>query len=154
MPNWMEGTLKIRGKKEDKERFIKEGLGPCAGEHSDDPDYFIKYKELDKDFGCWNIREDTYVKDTKRMFVADSIELWIEPEIDITFIPIKQAWALIPEDFLQIAKKYNLDLRITGFEMGLGFSQEIEILKGEITICKGDEYKDYWWECPCPTLGG
>lgn len=29
MPNWCEGTLKVRGTKENVKRFVLEGLPPC-----------------------------------------------------------------------------------------------------------------------------
>jgi len=88
------------------------------------------------------------------MFVADDCELYFYEDEFYYFIPIKQAWGFQKEDFVQISKKYNLDLRITGFERGMEFAEEIEVIQGLCTIDRVIEYSDYRWECPCPTLGG
>ena len=87
------------------------------------------------------------------MFVADDCEIFLF-DLNTYYLPIKQAWGFEPDDFIYISKTYNLDLRITGFERGMGFDQEIEVINGEITLDKSTDYNDYWWECPCPTLGG
>lgn len=99
------------------------------------------------------IASDTYIDNSRRMFVADDCEIFLY-EGNIYYLPIKQAWNFEPGDFIYISKTYNLDLRITGFERGMGYDQEIEVINGVVTIAKSNEYNDYWWECPCPTLGG
>lgn len=151
MPNWIEGTLKIRGKESDVIAFIENGLKPCAGIYGNDPDHFVQKIDNEGYF----IAVDTYVDNSRRMFVADDCEIFIFGDIDRVYcLPIKQAWNFEPGDFIYISKTYNLDLRITGFESGMGFDQEIEVINGVVTIAKSNEYNDYWWECPCPTLGG
>lgn len=151
MPNWIEGTLKIRGKKSDFISFIENGLKPCAGIFENDPDHFVQKIANDEYF----IAADAYVDNSRRMFVADDCEIFLEEGIgDIYCIPIKQAWDFETDDFIHISKTYNLDLRITGFEGGMGFDREIEVINGEVTLDKSNHYDDYWWECPCPTLGG
>lgn len=37
---------------------------------------------------------------------------------------------------------------------GNAFNQELEIIKGELTLDKCIEFKNYIWECPMPYLGG
>lgn len=40
------------------------------------------------------------------------------------------------------------------FEMGMQFTQEIEILKGDIVKDIVHKYNDYTWEVPFSNLGG
>ena len=151
MPNWIEGTLKIRGKESDVIAFIENGLKPCAGRYENDPDHFV-HKIANDDYF---IAVDTYVDNSRRMFVADYCEIFLWGDTNrIYYLPIKQAWGFDLDDFIYISKTYNLDLRITGFEGGIGFDQEIEVINGEVTLDKSNHYDDYWWESPCPTLGG
>lgn len=149
MPNWIEGTLKIRGNDNDIRYFIENGLKPCAGIYKNDPDHFVRKISNDEYF----ISSSTYIDNSSRMFVADDCEIFLF-EDNIYYLPIKQAWGFEPDDFIYISKTYNIDLRITGFERGMGFDQEIEVISGEVTINRSNHYNDYWWECPCPTLGG
>ena len=149
MPNWIEGTLKIRGNDNDIRSFIENGLKPCAGRYENDPDHFVQKIGNDEYF----IASGTYIDNSRRMFVADDCKIFLF-EDNIYYLPIKQAWGFELDDFIYISKTYNLDLRITGFERGMGFDQEIEVINGEITLDKSTNYNDYWWECPCPTLGG
>ena len=37
---------------------------------------------------------------------------------------------------------------------GKNFNQELEIIKGVLTLDKCIEFKNYIWECPKPYLGG
>lgn len=45
-------------------------------------------------------------------------------------------------------------MHIFGFEMGMEFTQEVEIIDGEITIDKETTYDDYALEVPFEKLGG
>lgn len=149
MPNWIEGILKIRGNDNDIRSFIENGLKPCAGRFENDPDHFVRKISNEEYF----IAANAYIDNSRRMFVADDCKIFLF-EDNTYYLPIKQAWGFEPDDFIYISKTYNLDLRITGFERGMGFDQEIEVINGEITLDKSTDYNDYWWECPCPTLGG
>lgn len=44
--------------------------------------------------------------------------------------------------------------RITAYEKGMEFSQEIEIIEGKITKEILRNYNDYLWECENPLIGG
>ena len=55
---------------------------------------------------------------------------------------------------IEMSKKYNLDFRVYGYEMGMEFNKEIEIVEGEIATYRLIQFKDYKWECPDPKLGG
>ena len=58
------------------------------------------------------------------------------------------------EEFDVVLKKYGLDFRFYGYECGMEFNQEIEVVNGETTIDREIRFDDYFWECPDPTLGG
>lgn len=48
----------------------------------------------------------------------------------------------------------DVDLHIFGFEMGMEYTQEVEIIDGEITINEETTYNDYAWDVPFENLGG
>ena len=75
-------------------------------------------------------------------------------ERDIMVLPIQSAWAMDPTPYQAMSEKYNVDFRFYGYERGMEFNQEIEIIGGKLTIYREIGYSDYRWECPDPDLGG
>ena len=168
MPNWCEGVLKVRGKKKDLINFLNNGIERYGYPRDENNDY-TKYpldiqvdkygeyliKQTDSEHNSW-----LYLKDSRRCFIESNIEWYlVEDEDDecIQCLDIKQAWRLEPDYFKEISKIYNIDFRMIGFEMGGIFTQEIEVIKGEITIYNVnsyDDYKKYMWEVYDPRLGG
>lgn len=73
---------------------------------------------------------------------------------DTVAVEVKQAWSFDTDQWVAISKKYDLDIRLFGFECGMQFMQSIEIINGELTIDECIECDDYVWECPMPLLGG
>ena len=67
---------------------------------------------------------------------------------------VRQAWDFPEEEWTEISKKYDVDLRLYGIERGMQFCQELEIIKGEVKLSKEKKYKNWDWECPFPYLGG
>ena len=172
MPNWCKGVLKIKGKKKDLLTFLNNGIErygyprdendeytkyPLNVETDEWGDVFVNY--TDKKNNSW-----LYFKDSRRCFIEECIEwYWDTSNVEdleeeyIKCLDIKQAWSLEPDYFKEISQKYNVDFRMTGFECGGCFTQEIEIIKGEITLNKVNEYKEweqYQWEVYDPRLGG
>ena len=163
MPNWIEGTLKVRGSLENVKKFIFEGLNvyqmsadePLPKDQwmliTDSREY--KYYEIDFDY-------EAYVEGTKRAFVRShenhsvfyTQDDWSDPVIAV--FAARQAWSFKDEEWREISEKYGVDIRLFGFEQGMEFGQEIEIINGEVTIDKTIEYKDWDWECPFPYMGG
>lgn len=172
MPNWCKGVLKVKGKKKDLLTFLNNGIERC-GYPRDENDEYTKYPlnvETDE-FGdvFVNYTDKThdswlYFKDSRRCFIETSIEwYWDASDVEdleeeyIKCLDIKQAWRLEPNYFKEISKEYNIDFKMMGFECGGCFTQEIEIIKGEISLDKVNEYKDceqYQWEVYDPRLGG
>ena len=161
MPNWCRGTLKVRGKKENILKFLQEGLEVCG--------YFSGYVEGEKPkvevdkYGDFRISCD---KDARSYWIVGTHRNFIEC---LNFEPMGYgkdgiytiivehfcaAWGIDAEALAEISKKYHIDFRIYAFERGMEFNQEIEILNGNITMDKEIKFKNYYWECPCPEIGG
>jgi len=170
MPNWAEGTLKVRGKKENIIKFLREGLlgYPERGYDGVDehglPKIVYSHREVDithdedweTDIHC---KGGFYIDKTRRAFIEEEcIQFYHDYEADIYKLEIlgfKQAWAASPENFIELSKQYELDIKIFTFEMGMEFTQEIEIINGELTKNKEQEkFDDYFWEVPFATIGG
>ena len=158
MPNWIEGTIKLRGQSEDLKRFFKEGLEPSS--------YFGKVNSIENSVKCdfdgeWcevEIENEPHIVGTRRAFIKDVCVFWEESYATIA-MPIKQAWAFFgsewdKDNWVNISNKFNLDIRLYGFERGMEFCEEVEIIKGEVTIDDEIKYDDWVWECPMPYLGG
>ncbi len=162
MPNWIEGSLKLRGKSENLKKFFENAILPCA--YHGDKNMFISCY-FDSESCQVDINPDAYIDGTTRAFVSDAAYLyWNESEKQITCcIPVNQAWGFKADEWLNIANKYDIDIRLYGVESGMGFWQEIEIMrleqnKGrEITkniVSDYTDYDEFIWECNMPLLGG
>lgn len=165
MPNWCKGNLKIRGKKENIIKFLKEGTCLLEGfwetkeitPEIEINDYNeIQIENIDKEKN----RDCLYIKGTRRYFI-DPIENYIyihedeeNKESIICLENFKATWGIDADSLRVISARYNIDFKIYGFEAGMEFNQDIEIIKGQ--IIKDDEIKfnDYAWECIEPNLGG
>lgn len=144
MPNWCEGTLKVRGTKENLTKFIIEGLHP-VGE-----------KPLKSDnYGHIVCEGNCRIEGTRRGFVTN-LDAWIceVEDIDIICLETEFAWGIDAEQLLNVCKKYNVDMKIYAFERGMEFNQDIEIVNGQIVKDEEIKFDDYRWECICPTMGG
>lgn len=154
MPNWIVGTLKLRGQSEDLKRFFKGGVAQSEW-HDDDKHPIEDYVQtnFDGEYCEVTLKNEPWIKGTHRAFIESNYVYWDESFATIA-IEVKQAWEFNEEAFAEISKKFNLDVKLYGFECGMEFCQEIEILKGIITINRKITYVDWTWECPMPLLGG
>lgn len=155
MPNWTEGTLKLRGKRENLERFFETAIQPSSNFKEETPprEKFITSQYAD-DYTVFDIKKDAWIEGTRRAFINDDCFAEIEDETATICLPIRQAWSFDTDDWKDISKKYNLDVRLFGFERGTEFCQEIEVINGTVTIDKEIAYDDWTWECPMPLMGG
>lgn len=148
MPNWAEGTIKLRGRSENIASALKEMLlnGTVTLE--------------DKWDGALLIFNSTtpyfQINKTRRAFIdRKQIDVWFEEEFCIVELDdFKQAWSAIPENYQEISTKYDVDIKIFTFEMGMEFTQEIEISKGKIIKDICNEFDNYQWNVPFSRLGG
>lgn len=161
MPNWCKGTLKIRGSKENILNFLKNelkcidilgnDLGQPKIEFNEDYEEITVTSPDEKEYAYW-------IQGTRRNFIEEFTGgyVWEIDNDKRLFVcdNFKAAWGIQPEPYVELSQKYNLDFRIYGFECGMCFNQDIEILNGKITINETIKYDDYNWECPFPNLGG
>lgn len=155
MPNWCEGTLKVRGTKANITRWVNEALQPCG--FSDSPQE--KMLTWSSDGMIATVEELAWIKDSYRGFIIEGskINLWnfeTDDEELIIFVKAEFAWGVDVEKLALSSKEFNVDYRFYGFEQGMEFNQEVEIIKGTVTLNKKYKFDDYQWECACPTLGG
>ena len=183
MPNWIEGTLKIRSKDINNiKNFLKEAVGYCCfscplSREEKDKCYETHYKErpcktnenvkpFNKNVKYESCNDGDYVILKDLLYVADgpsrafinkeneTNEEYINIESPILIMRVQQAWGFDSEGWLTLAKKYNIDIRMYGIEQGMEFVQELEIVNGEITLEREIHYDDWDWQCPFPRMGG
>lgn len=163
MPNWCEGTLKVRGKFENVKRFCKE-VFEVWDTKFDPKKGFLEVKnkeaitiETDTEDEFWmRIEKTAYIKGTHRNFIeSNDIELYPRKKKDaIAAMEFKAAWGIAPEPYIKLSQEYGVDIRIYGFERGMEFNQELIVENGNLIKNKEITYSDYTWECPMPLLGG
>lgn len=159
MPNWCEGNLKIRGKRKKIIDFINNTLVKVNWNWDELPINIVPDK-----YGEINIETETkehylYFKGSRRMFPTGNINIWLEDdeeEDQVKYLSIKQAWGIDVDFLKKLSEENDVDLRIVGYECGMAFSHEIEIVKGNVIRDKVTEYKgyDWYWEVDDPSLGG
>ncbi len=148
LPNWAEGSLKLRGRIENIASALKEMLLSDTVTLTDEYDgTLLIFNSTDPYF---------YINGTRRAFIDQKqIEVWLEEKFcTVELDNFKQAWSAIPENYQEISSKFDVDIKIFTFECGIEFTQEIEIYKGEIIKDVCYEYVDYQWEVPFSNLGG
>ena len=147
MSNWCVGTLKVRGTRDEIEKFVLEGLKPISqGDLSMD-----EYGRAACDKRCW-------IEGTTKGYV-DGVNVYFpdlsdDDEMYVVFFESRFANAIKPEELLEISKKYDVDMRIHAFERGMHFNQVVEIVDGEMIQDYVKHIDDYDWECICPGKGG
>jgi hypothetical protein len=108
-----------------------------------------------------------YIKKTRRNFInlfGTNLESRIVHQLQskenyyiVVFDEFAAAWSIEPEPYIEMSKKYHVDIRIMGWEQGIGFRQDIVIVNGEIIRNVTDDYGGYdsWmWESALPYVGG
>lgn len=69
-------------------------------------------------------------------------------------IPVKQAWGWLEDGWIDVAKKYNCDIRLIGWECGMEYEGELVVMRDGTHEYVERKYDDWDWECPCPLNGG
>lgn len=158
MPNWIEGTLRVRGTRENIMRFLTEGLAyydmtdfPCERELPQEE--FLRVFDEDE---INVLKNNVHIKNTRRAFIEKQDIYIYEYENGICLAPIlaRQAWAFVADNFKDLSKEFNVDFRFYGVEKGMEFCQDVEIINGEITKDNEIEFDCWHWDCPMPLMGG
>lgn len=153
MANWICGDLKVRGTKENIKKFLIEGLISTGSK--------IRPEIIRDDTWKFSIRSNTdsfYIKDTRRSFIEKEeihtyINDWEDDEERVIVLEYKSAWGIDVVGLVNLSKEFNIDFKILGFELGMEFNQDVEIIKGEVIKNEEITFDDYEWECIRPHIG-
>lgn len=151
MPNWCKGEIRIRGSRENVKRFLLEGLEECV------PSINGATKQMEKDEYDIVQCDCAHIRNTHRGFIDDLYQdLNFYDWDDVVYIAceVRFAWDCDAEKIQEIAKDFNIDIRMYLFEAGLEFNRDIEVINGIITKNNTIKYDNYFWECIMPNLGG
>lgn len=158
MPNWCEGNIRLRGKRGDIEAFLREELtygisdNPVNVKHEFDDCFMFYGMSDDPDKKSWC---ELYVKDTRRNFIDAPFEIELyDEDMCVRIDGFRAAWDIDPEPYIEKSKKYHLDIKLVGVEMGQQFERVIEIIDGEVKRFECHDYKDWDWEAMFPNMGG
>lgn len=168
MPNWAEGSLKIRGPIENIKRFLDEGiqkkqLNNFGKEMGEDIVFFHDWSDECGIEYEYHFISTSHIKHTSRAFIDPEIVQYGEyaylcgkstEDIDTIALSFKQAWRVAAKSFEEISKEYGIDIAIHTFEKGAEFEQDILIKDGEIVKDEIIEYDNYQFESALPMLGG
>ena len=164
IPNWIEGTLKLRGTKENIEKFLRNGIEYVDANLCKDENGKLCIKripreiefKIDEDQVFIENTMDAYISGTQRMFInKDTINAWwMDKEPTIIVLDIRQAWEFASDDLVKLSKTWKLDFYAYGIEGGMEFCQIVEVVNGKLIQNKKGTFDDFWWECPDPRLGG
>ena len=166
MPNWCACNMRLRGQRSAIREFLVNELETTYYLGALD----VKTKPvIVEDVGCeitikGQVEEGAswpaiYIKGTRRNFIR-SMDLYVyldegDDKIQTVCIDdVEAAWGFEVAPYLEKSKKYGIDIRIVGFECGMQFQQEIEIVNGELFDNNEITYDDWLWECPMPNMGG
>ena len=168
MPNWCEGNIRFRGKQKDIKRFLMNEIVSCRYEGIE-LGTVTERPEIKDDGFLLTIRKTAehgwiYINNTRRHFLPDNIEVWLseddeeEAETIVCIDGFKAAWSFEYCDaWKDFAKQYNIDVKMTGYERGMMFSQIKTILRdGTVKeeIKEYETWEDWAWNCPQPNNGG
>lgn len=146
MPNWCEGTLKIRGTAKRVLAFVKTAFE--AGE----------YMIGDNNGLCLfvSLKDNAWLKGSKRAFCSGYIEIETASANGkgVAAVHFMQAWNIRTEDLLRLAQETGVDLKIYAFEQGVQFNRDIEIVDGKVVKDEHITFDNYLWDCVCPLIGG
>ena len=163
MPNWCEGYLKIRGKREDLINFIENEIllmNYIDADNIKEQNIKLEFYDFEYFFGYdKNEKQYLYLKNSQRFFIEDeSIRFQYDERENAPhylMLHIRRAWSIKNEKMLaEDSKKYHLDFNVYATERNMEFEEYITIIDGEITRNETKEYDDFSFEAINPELGG
>jgi hypothetical protein len=169
MPNWCEGTLKVRGKKSDIAKWVRENVTVYSHNWSKNSNGMPYYEQTIKPDAviveydddptseeiCVTVTDEAHIKSTRRNFVQKD-EYWASEHngVMVLVLNFQAAWGIVPEPYVKMSQEYHVDFRLHGFERGMEFNQEVIVEGGQLVSDMEITFDDYRWECPFPQLGG
>lgn len=162
MPNWCEGYLKIRGKKEDIVNFVENEISLLKSKDIFSEPEYLEIKMIKDSYEYRfehknSFKEYLRLKNARRFFVeSEEISFYYYgDEVCYLTLEIKQAWCIdIQELLVEHSKKYHIDFNIYASESNMEFEQYITVVNGELVKNEEREYTDFQFEAINPELGG
>ena len=162
MPNWCEGYLKIRGKKEDIVNFVENEIRLVKLKSIISEPEYLEIKMIKDSYEYRfehknSFKEYLRLKNARRFFVeSEEISFYYhEDEVCHLTLEIKQACYIdVQEILVEHSKKYHVDFNIYASESGMEFEQYITVINGELVKNEEREYTDFQFEAINPELGG
>lgn len=155
MANMIEGTLKLRGTRENIEKFMSEGLGVTAlyeGKKSLSDFFLDDSSETSLEYV---VRKDyIWIKGIAAFIPEGQYYTFTNSDPIVLCLKIEEKWEFHTDKWLEIASKYNLDIRLYGIECGMEFCQEVIIVGGKVEQDRQWKFNNWNWECPFPYMGG
>lgn len=183
MPNWAAGNIRFRGKLSDILKCLEENLVYCQYATPEEQKE-LKLDTIQKPakVEC----EDEYIISVSSPFEKNPESSWCyintthrnflnmiggsnfsstgmykkenDPEHTIVvFDDFRGAWSVDADPYIEMSKKYSIDIAIFVWEQGVGFSQKIFVENGELKIDKTYApglYEEWYWNSEMPYLGG
>lgn len=171
MPNWAEGNIRLRGKRENIIHFLQEelkGIYELRGNETEERPIMLEPNcggnelILRKDPDTSNF---VYFCGSNRQFIDFDGEDEISAEFsndtkhqredNVLYIPnFNGAWSIDTEFFRQKAMQYKIDIRVFVWEMGMEWSSVATWYRTGETDESHRKYADWLWDSSMPYLGG
>lgn len=131
MPNWCYGEIRVKGKEENKRKFLHFFLTENEEENKKKERYFAR---------SWLINS------------LEEIEKWIEE--DVLIFGVEVAWSInscmvngYPNDnscptIMDVSRELELDIQIASEEQGIGFTEFYHIKNGVVLIDECDDFSN------------
>lgn len=172
MPNWASGSIRFRGKAEDIRKFLEneiivEHRKEEGGLAISTPRVDINLVTMTAEVTPQDGKErglGLYINGSNRNFLilwtnsayADYVCEVADDEIIVGFESFTAAWGVEAEFYVELAKKYNIDIRIVTWECGMCVEDSITISRNATLIrhCETMDSDDWFWMAVHPGFGG
>lgn len=166
MPNWAEGNIRLRGKRENILDFLRSELIAVDENYAT-----IRTLSIEENQGGWsvilkkppNTCDDLYFRGSDRQFIMncdDEMELIFSEgrnqNLDQVVIidDFQGAWGVDDGIFQRYAMKHHIDIRIFVWEKGMCWSSAKTFYKDGRIESSTIQYADWLWDSPLPNYGG
>lgn len=158
MPNWCEGSIKVRGKRDKVKNFLINGVNRYYWNIETRTSEIVPKDDVvfvkEDEWGATEIEvRDAYIEGTRRAFI-DNLYAYLDDEDVCVAGHFRQAWCIDGVDFDKLKDKWDVDFRLYGIERGMEFAQEVIAERGKELEDETFKYGDFIWECPFPYMGG
>lgn len=161
MANYISGSMRIKGAEENILSFLSTGIGDVKNSTEGAEEFYphtVRFNEgtnliwVEHDHKNPN-KKDFWIKGSKGHFIPYfAVDCHYDEDSEMLIdIPISARWNFDSEVFCHLSEKYNIDIRVVGYELGAGFGRVIETERGgEISVDETlDEFR-YVWEIGDP----